>query len=157
MIIHAIRVNIIHALHIYKILSCPPPGAIDNLYYITTHQMLSAEIAAVLFLGQFRASSVFPIAITGRMSSGYLRIQRLGETRHQPEPSVCSQRISLNTSHGPNVPSVPFPPPPPTNQSTSLPSNPPPHIRAHRNSNRPRLPRPIPIQRNGYRAEPRAN
>lgn len=53
--------------------------------------------------------------------------------------------------------SVPFPPPPPADENTSLPSNPPPHIRAYRNSNRPRLPWPIPIQWDGNRTQPRSN
>lgn len=72
-----------------------------------------------------------------------------------PVCAICSQNFStlLITSL---ISSVPLPSPPPSDQNASLPSNPPSNIRAHHNSDRPRLPRPIPIQRDGYRAEPRA-
>lgn len=78
------------------------------------------------------------------------------EAKRPSAPPLVRRFLSalLITSH---ISSIPLPPPPPTDQDPSLPSNSPPHVRTHRNSNRPRLPRPIPIQGDGDRADPRTS
>ena len=116
----------------------------------------SVDIAVCFFLGRIQTSSASPFEIIKTAYHTIISVSRdlSGQT---PVCAIYSQRISLNSSHNPHVSSVPLAPPPSSNQDPSLSSNSPPNERAHGNSNRPRLPRPIPIQRNWNRAEPRAN
>lgn len=118
--------------------------------------MLSVDVAAVLFLGRIRTFPYPPLQLQGQHIMRLFAHPETCDAKRQFAAPVVREILStlIITS---DISSVPFPPPPPADQNTSLPSNPPPHIRAHRNSNRPRLPRPIPIQWDGNRAEPRAN